>query len=155
MALASTRYSFFQRYQFECRQEASLYEEFRRLAKERKWKQGSNSNVYDKAWRECFGASVPVGTKMEDSQRDEKELVNVISRLEDLDLEAKWMKREKKYRKAARKFATYYGMDDEALESWQALCQDCGIEGDLAPITACKKVGMPEVSRTWADVGRL
>ena len=43
--LASTRSTFFQQYEFDFNPCATLHTELRRLAKLRKWKQGSNSKV--------------------------------------------------------------------------------------------------------------
>ena len=135
MAPASSRLSFFQRFQFEIHPEYSIHEEFERLAKARKWKKGSKRKLYEKAWRECFGEE----TGEINGQRED-EFTRVVSGLEGLNLQGKGSKREKQLAKVARQFTTYYGMDDRALESWQMLCVDCGIGGVPASIGKCKKV---------------
>ena len=146
MALASTRLSFFERYEFGIRNGFGIYDEFERLARARNWRQGSRSRKYDKAWRECFGEDVPVGIMVEGSDvkgQEEDGLASLLSDLEGLDLQGRrGGKREERLRHVARQFTTYYGMDDRALESWQALCQDCGIDGYLASKRECKKVNV-------------
>ena len=139
MAPASSRLSFFQRFQFEIRPENSIHDEFERLAKARNWKKGSKRKLYEKAWRECFGETAPLD-KGEMNGQSEDEFTRVLSGLSGLNLEGKRSKREKQLANVARQFTTYYGMDDKALESWQMLCLDCGIGGAPASIGKCKKV---------------
>ena len=64
----------------------------------------------------------------------------MLHTLKNLDLGGKPRPRTPELRRVAQQFTTYYGMDDQALESWQELCVDCGIEGELGSITKCKKV---------------
>ncbi|KAG6991153.1 hypothetical protein G7Y79_00056g090340 [Physcia stellaris] len=82
MAPASSRLSFFQRFQFEIRPEDSIHEEFERLAKARKWKKGSKRKLYEKAWRECFGEETG-----EMNGQSEDEFTRVLSGLEGLNLQ--------------------------------------------------------------------
>ncbi|KAA6413807.1 MAG: hypothetical protein FRX48_02169 [Lasallia pustulata] len=63
--LASTSSTIFQQYDFDFDPCATLLTEFRRLARFRKWKQGSNSKMFKKAWDQCFGLEVPVGYKLD------------------------------------------------------------------------------------------
>ena len=133
MAPASSRMSFFQRFQFEIHPECSIYEEFERLARARNWKKGSKRRLYEKAWRECFGEELPVET-------GEDEFARVVSDLEGLGLQGRRSKRGRRLAKVAQQFTTYYGMDDKALESWQVLCADCGIGEAPGSIGKCKKV---------------
>ena len=151
MAPASSRLLFFERYNFVIRNGSSVNEEFERLARTRNWKRGSKSGKYEKAWRECFGDSLPVGTNVE----EETEIVYLLHDLEDLDLQGrKGDNRQEQLHRVARQFGTYYGMDDRALESWQALCRDCGIDGELASIKKCKKVNVRASRMTVAHSDR-
>ena len=159
MALASTRLSFFERYGFVIRNGFGIYDEFERLARTRKWRQGSKRRKYEKAWRECFGEHAPVGTTTVEGSnmngQEEDELARLLSGLEDLDLQGRRHGlREERLRRVAQQFTTYYGMDDRVLESWQALCQDTGIDGHLASIKKCKKVNVRASWRTFADCHR-
>ncbi|KAL8792191.1 MAG: hypothetical protein Q9195_005213 [Heterodermia aff. obscurata] len=155
MALASIRLSFFEKYEFGIRNGFGIYDEFERLARTRNWRRGSKSRKYEKAWRECFGDDVPVGTMVEGSDmngEEEDELAQLLSELENLDLQGG--RREERLRHVAQQFTTYYGMDDRVLESWQALCQDCGIDGHFTSIRKCKKVSVWVSGRTVADWAR-
>jgi hypothetical protein len=56
-----------------------------------------------------------------------------------------WKLAGKKYREEWAKFAVsefkkHYDAEAPKLESWQSLCREIGIEGDLASITKCRKV---------------
>lgn len=157
MALASTRLSFFTRYGLVIQNGWSIFDGFERLATTRNWRRGSKSRKYEKAWRECFGDSIPVGNTR---GQEEEEFAQLLSDLEDFDLEdpdlqgRKGGKRQKQLRKVAQQFGTYYGMDDRALESWQVLCMDCGIDGELASINECKKVSVWVTRTSVADMDR-
>ena len=143
MAMASTKLSFFRNYDFEIDEESSLYEEFERLARAGNWRPGSNRRPYEKAWRECFGNNVPVGIKVNETKTNgqkEDEYDQLLHGLKNLDLGGKHRARAPELRRIAQQFTTYYGMDDQALESWQQLCRDCGIDEELGSITKCKKV---------------
>ena len=41
---------------------------------------------------------------------------------------------------AMQRFSLTYGRDDQKLEKWQILCDDCGVEGGSS-IRKCKAVG--------------
>lgn len=101
--LASIRSTFFQQYNFDFDPCATLHTEFRRLAKFRKWKQGSNSKIFEKAWDQCFGLEIPVGYNIDKreslvgAQYDmgNKDLSSVLRSLQSLDLEGGTKKRAK------------------------------------------------------------
>ena len=156
MALAFTRSTFFENYNFDYDPHATLYIEFRRLAKARGWKQGSNSKVFEKAWNRCFGAAIPVGFNIDKRKpRDEGtgELLSSLRRLQDLSLERRMTKRERKAQKARSEFTYYYGDSVHIVAKWQILCQDCGIQPIPSSVSQCKKVCVPlriEISAKYA-----
>ena len=145
--LASTRSAFFQQYDFDFDPCATLHIEFRRLAKFRKWKQGSNSKIFEKAWDQCFGLEVPVGYNIDERESlvgaqydmDNKDFFYVMHSLQSLNLEGETKKRARA-RRVGMEFASHYGSDACVTERWQALCRDCGINPVPPSITQCKKV---------------
>ncbi|KAK4997340.1 hypothetical protein LTR66_003222 [Elasticomyces elasticus] len=145
--LASTRSSFFDTYKgFELNPQASLYTEFRRIARSRGWKQGAkNSKTFEEAWRRCFGPDIPVGQNIDlvsssgpENGADDKEMSSLLSMLQSLDVGEK--PRVKIYKRCvAGKFTSHYGVDASRLEKWQEICHDCGIPVVLTSIKQCKK----------------
>ena len=146
--LALTRSAFFQQYDFDFDPCATLHTEFRRLAKIRKWKQGSNSKTFEKAWDRCFGSEVPVGYNIDERRSligaqydmDNKDFSSVMHSLQSLDLGGG---KKKRARRVGVEFASHYGSDARVTERWQALCRDCGINPVPPSITQCKKVQPP------------
>ncbi len=144
---ASTRSTFFQQYNFDFDPCATLHTEFRRLAKFRKWKQGSNSKIFEKAWDQCFGSEVPVGCNIDQGESlvgaqydtDNKEFSCVLRSLQSLDLD-RGTKKRARVRRVGTEFASHYGSDASITERWQALCRDCGINPVPSSISQCKKV---------------
>jgi len=145
--LASTRSAFFQQYNFDLDPRATLHTEFRRLAESRKWKQGSNSKIFEKAWNQCFGSEVPVAyniDRIEDRvgaqySTDNEDFSSMLRSLQSLDLEGGTNKKAK-VRRVGTEFASHYGSDAGVKEKWQALCQDCGVNPVPPSISQCKKV---------------
>ncbi len=143
--LASTRSAFFQ----------PLHTDFRRLAESRKWKQGSNSKIFEKAWNQCFGSEVPVAyniDRIEDRVRaqystDNEGFSSLLHRLQSLDLEGGTNKNARA-RRVGTEFASLYGSDPYVTERWQALCQDCGVNPVRPSIKQCKKVPPLPVMRS-------
>lgn len=143
--LASARSAFFQQYDFDFDPRATLHSEFRRLAKIRKWKQGSNSRIFDKAWNQCFGSEVPVGHNIDEMESrvgtqygtDDEDFSSMLRSLQNLDLEGGT---KAKIQRAGTEFASHYGSDARVTERWQALCQDCGVNPVPSSIKQCKKV---------------
>jgi len=145
---ATTRSAFFQQYDFQFDPRAALYTEFHRLAKHRKWKQGSNSIVFEKAWNQCFGSEVPVGSNLNERERraeaqhstDNDEFSSMLRSLQSLDLGGETTRRRGRAERVSGQFASYYGSDAGVTERWQALCQDCGISPVPSSINKCKRV---------------
>jgi len=145
--LASTRSAFFQQYKFDFDPLATLHIEFRRLAKIRNWKQGSNSRIFEKAWSQCFGSEVPVGHNIDGMESrvgaqygtDNEDFLSMLRSLQSLDLEGGTNKKAR-VRRAGTEFASHYGSDARVTERWQALCQDCGVNPVPSSINQCKKV---------------
>ena len=143
MTLASIRSAFFEKYDFEFDPYATLYVEFRRLARFRHWKQGSNSRIFEKAWNQCFGSEIPVGVNVDKKQEQnegDNEFSSMLNKLQELDLQEKLTKREKKAQRVCTEFTSYYGDNAQARVKWQALCRDCGIQPIPSSINQCKKV---------------
>jgi hypothetical protein len=59
------------------------------------------------------------------------------------------MARKKKYRPIAQEFEDYFGSG--ALEDWQRLCHDVGLEGYYGSITQCRKVSIQLSSLPFSD----
>ena len=145
--LASARSAFFQQYNFDFDHSATLHTEFRRLAKIRQWKQGSNSRIFEKAWHQCFGLEVPVGYNIDGLKSrvgaqfgtDNKEFPSMLRSLQTLDLEGGASKKAR-FRSAGTEFESHYGSDARVSERWQTLCQDCGVNPVPSSINQCKKV---------------
>ena len=134
---ASTRSEFFRRYNgFELRPQASLYAEFVRLAKARQWKRGSNSKVYEKSWRLCFGDAVPVGRDIGYVDTEDDEL---IAKLQDLNI-SRGSKKKLKHKEVAPEFTAFYGSASNDLQVWQQMCRDCGIKDVPGKLSQCKAV---------------
>lgn len=152
--LASTRAVFFQQYDYGFEPRATLYTEFHRLAENRKWKQGSNSQKFEKAWYQCFGPDVPVGCNIDKEEgyiraqyaMDDADISSLMGALQSLDLKGRTTKRSAKIQRVATQFATHYGSNDSVLEKWQTLCQDCGINPVPPSIKQCKKVQLSQQS---------
>ncbi len=145
--LASTRSTFFNSYEgFQFNPLAPLYAEFRRLAKSRGWKQGSNSKVFDRAWTSCFGHDVPVGQNIDrveiahtGDDSDDGDEASLLARLQGLNLnDTKAVKISSA--RVEGEFTSHYGTDASKLEKWQNVCLDCGISPAPTSITQCKKV---------------
>lgn len=144
---ASTRSTFFQQYDFDFDPCATLHTEFRRLALFRKWKQGSKSKIFEKAWDQCFGSEAPVGCNIDGGEilvgaqydMDNKDFSCVLRSLQSLDLEGGTNKRARVQR-VGTEFVSHYGSDAHVTERWQALCQDCGVNPVPPSISQCKKV---------------
>ena len=99
MANAVARSAFFERYEFEIDPGATLYKEFCRLARFRHWKQGSNSQIFEKAWIRCFGSDVPVGVNVDRRQAQVEEddgFTTMLDRLQRLDIQEGLTKKERK-----------------------------------------------------------
>lgn len=139
--LASTRSAFFRQYSFDLDPDASLHCEFHRLARSRKWKQGSNSKIFDKAWNHCFGSDVPVGSNIDKAQHgtDNDDFFSMLHSLQNLDLGGKTGKGAKA-QTVGTEFTSFYGNDARVTERWQELCRDCGINPAPPSIGQCKKV---------------
>ena len=135
LILASTRSAFFQQYDFPFNPRATLHTEFCRLAKNRKWKQGSNSKIFEKAWDHCFGPEVPVGCNINRREShtgaqhgmDDDDFFSMLRSLQSLDLKGGTTKRKGRVQRVEPEFALHYGSDAGITEKWQALCQDCGV----------------------------
>ncbi len=148
LILASTRSAFFQQYDFPFDPHATLHAEFRRLATNRNWKQGSNSKIFEKAWDHCFGPEVPVGCNIDRRESrtgaqhgtDDDEFFSMLRSLQSLDLEGGTTKRKGRIQRVGPEFASHYGSDAGIREKWQALCQDCGVNPVPPSINQCKKV---------------
>jgi hypothetical protein len=144
--LASTRWAFFQQYGFDLNPRATLHTEFRRLVNVRKWKQGSNSKKFEKAWMQCFGSEVPVGYNVDGRgsrsrapySADNEDFSSVLGSLQSFDLGGRTQKA--RVRRVGAEFASNYGSDARVTERWQELCQDCGINPVPPSINQCKKV---------------
>ncbi len=127
--LASARSAFFQQYNFDFDPRPTLNIEFRRLAKIRRWKQGSNSRIFEKAWNQCFGSKVPVGYNIDGMESrveaqystNNEDFSTMLRSLQSLDLE-RGTSKEAKVRRAGTEFASHYGSDARVTERWQALC---------------------------------
>ncbi len=145
--LASTRSAFFQQYNFDLDPRATLHTEFRRLAKGRKWKQGSNNKIFEKAWNQCFGSEIPVGHNIDGRGSrvgaqygtDDEDFSSMLRSLQSLDLEGGTNKTARA-RRVGTEFASHYGSDAHVTERWQELCQDCGVNPVPPSISQCKKV---------------
>ena len=145
---ASTQSAFFQQYEFDFHPRASLYREFVRFADTRKWKEGSKSKKFEKAWRECFGPDVPVGRNVDkrtsrvgaQQSADEGEFSSLLCGLQNLDLEKRASKTVIRKTDVEPEFNMYYGTDASVKARWQELCQDCGVDPLPITITKCKKV---------------
>ena len=145
--LAWTRSAFFQQYEFYFDPRATLLTEFYRLAKIRKWKQGSNSKIFEKAWNQCFGLEVPVGYNIDGRKRpngaqcgtDNQDFSSMLHSLQSFEFEG-GTKKKAKARRVGEEFASYYGSDAHVTEKWQELCQDCGVNPVPPSISQCKKV---------------
>jgi len=145
--LASARPAFFQQYNFDFDPHATLHTEFRRWAKIRNWKQGSNSRIFEKAWSQCFGSEVPVGHNIDGMESrfeaqygtDNEDFSSMLRSLQSLDLEGGTNKKAR-VRRAGTEFASHYGSDARVTKRWQALCQDCGVNLVPSSINQCKKV---------------
>ena len=157
--LASTRSAFFQQYHFDLDLRATLHTEFRRLAKSRGWKQGSNSKIFEKAWNQCFGSKVPVGYNIDRIEHrvgaqhsmDNEGFSSMLHSLQSLDLEGGTNKKARA-RRVGTEFASHYGSDPSVTEKWQALCQDCGVNPVPPSINQCKKVQLlPTMRSTGSD----
>jgi len=148
LILASTRSAFFQQYNFHFNPHATLHTEFRRLAEDRKWKRGSNSKLFEKAWGHCFGPEVPVGCNIDRRESrtgaqhgtDNDEFSSTLHSLQSLGLEGGATKRAPRVQRVGAEFVSYYGNDAHVTERWQALCQDCGVNPVPPSIKKCKKV---------------
>ena len=146
--LASTRSAFFQQYDYQFEPHVTLYTEFYRLARNRKWKQGSSSKKFEKAWSHCFGPGIPVGCKIDRKESyvgaqdatGDAEFSTMLRALQSLDLGGGTTKRTTKAQRVATKFASHYGSNDSVIEKWQALCEDCGVNPVPSSIKQCKKV---------------
>ena len=136
--LASTRSAFFEKYDFSIDPNASLYNEFDRLAKDRNWKQRSKKRLFENAWCDCFGPDVPVGCNIDKGkyhvQEAEDDLLSVLHKFQNLDLAGRAPKR------VHVEFTSFYGSDANNLEIWQTLCEDCGVNRVPVSISKCKKV---------------
>ncbi len=145
---ASTKPTFFEKYNFDFDPRASLYTEFLRLAESRQWKQGSKRKAFEKAWYECFGSDVPVGCNIDKgaSRVGARRTTNdevfspILLGLKNLDLGTKATKKGMKHREVGPEFATHYGADASVKERRQALCRDCGVDPPPSSIMKCKKV---------------
>ena len=159
---ASTRSTFFQQYHFDFDPCATLHTEFRRLAKFRKWKQGSNSKIFERAWNQCFGIEVPVGYNIDGREScfgaeystDNEGFSSMLRSLQSLDLEGGTNKRAR-VRRVGTEFASHYGSDARVTERWQALCQDCGVSPVPSSINQCKKVQPLQRCAGWDPDGRI
>ena len=146
--LASTRSAFFQQYNFDFDPRATLHTEFCRLAKIRKWKQGSNSKMFEKAWNQCFGSEAPIGYNTDTWKNliraqygaDKDDFLSILGSLQSLDLEGGTHQRKVRAQMAGTEFASHYGTDARVTEKWQALCQDCGVNPIPPSINQSKKV---------------
>jgi len=127
---------------------ATLHTEFRRLAEDRKWKRGSNSKLFEKAWGHCFGPEVPVGCNIDRRESrtgaqhgtDNDEFSSMLHSLQSLGLDGGATKRAPRVQRVGAEFVSYYGNDAHVTERWQALCQDCGVNPVPPSIKKCKKV---------------
>lgn len=148
LILAPTRSAFFQHYDFQFDPHATLRTEFRRLAKHRGWKQGSNSKIFEKAWAHCFGPEVPVDCNIDRRKSrtgaqhgtDDDEFSSMLHSLQSLDLEGGTTKRKGRIQRVGPEFASHYGSDAGIAEKWQMLCRDCGVNPVPSSINQCKKV---------------
>ena len=156
LILASTRSAFFQHYDFQ-NPHATLYTELHRLAKYRKWKQGSNSKIFEKAWNHYFGPEVPVGCNIDRRESrtgaqhgtDDGEFFSLLCSLQGFDLGGGIIKRKGRIQRVGPEFASHYGSDACITEKWQALCQDCGVNPVPPSINQCKNVQLlPAVRST-------
>lgn len=146
--LASTRSAFFQQYNFDLNPHATLHTEFHRLANFRKWKQGSKSEKFEKAWMQCFGSKVLVGRNIDGRESrvtapngtGNGKFSSMLGSLQSLNLEGGRKKRKARVQRVGAEFASNYGTDAGVTESWQELCQDCGVNPIPPSITQCKKV---------------
>ncbi|MCJ1439485.1 hypothetical protein MMC27_008879 [Xylographa pallens] len=146
--LASTRSVFFQQYDYQFEPRATLYTEFYRLARSRKWKQESNSQKFEKAWGQCFGPDIPVGCNIDRKEdyiraqyaEDDADFPSMLRALQSLDLGGRTTTKTAKPQRVVTEFASHYGSNDRVIEKWQALCQDCGVNPVSFSINQCKKV---------------
>ena len=158
--LASTRSVFFQQYNYDFEPRATLCAEFYRLAESRKWKRGSNSQKFEKAWDQCFGPDIPVGCNIDRKEdyiraqyaTDHPDFSSMMRALQSLDLEGRTTKRTVKTQRVVTEFAAHYGSNDRVIEKWQALCQDCGVNPVPSSIQQCKKV---RLDRAICPAGKL
>ena len=119
LILVSTRSAFFQQYDFHFNSHATLHTEFRRLAKDRKWKKVSNSKLFEKAWDHCFGSEVPVGCNIDrrESRTEAQHGTNndefffMLHSLQSLDLEEGTIKRTLRAQRVEVKFVFHYDND--------------------------------------------
>ena len=117
LMLASKRSAFFQNYDFQFDPHATLHTEFRRLAKYRKWKQGSKSKIFEKAWDRYFSPEVPVGFNINRRQNrngaqhkvGDNELYSMLHSLQSLDIEGRRSKRKIQAQRVGPEFASHYG----------------------------------------------
>ncbi len=145
--LASTRSVFFQEYNFDFDPLATLYGEFRLIAKGRKWRQGSNSKKFEKAWNQCFGPDIPVGYNIDkrafpvEAQIATDDAVSSLMRsVQSLHPEEGRSIGNRRAERANLEFTSYYGSDADIIGKWRTLCHDCGIDPVPTSITQCKKV---------------
>ena len=144
--LASTRSVFFQQYNFDFDPLATLYGEFRRMAKGRKWRQGSNSKKYEEGWHQCFGPDIPVGYNIDKRAfpagahiATDDAMSSLLRSVQSLHLERR-SNGNARAQRANVDFTSYHGSDADITEKWQTLCQDCGIYPVPRSIKQCKKV---------------
>ncbi|OCL11914.1 hypothetical protein AOQ84DRAFT_386496 [Glonium stellatum] len=142
LILAVTKLVFFENYHdFRVDPEASLFEEFHRLARKRQWKQGANSKLFEKSWCQCFGDDIPVGLNIDELVNNTESLDDdealLVSKLQNLRIDKK---RKSKIKKSAvaPQFTFHYGEDASNFEKWQQLCLDCGIKLVPDSIKQCK-----------------
>lgn len=144
--LASTRSVFFQQYNFDFDPLATLYGEFRHMAKGRKWRQGSNSKKFEKAWNQCFGPDIPVGYDIDKRAfpvgahiATDDAVSSLMRSVQSLSLEGR-SNGNRRAERANLDFTSYYGSDADITEKWQTLCHDYGIDPVPTSIKQCKKV---------------
>lgn len=144
--LASTRSVFFQQYNFDSDPLATLYGKFRRMAKGRKWRQGSNSKKFEEGWHHCFGPDIrvaynidkrafPVGAHI----ATDDAMSSLMRSVQSLHLERR-SNGNIRAEMANLDFTPYYSSDADITEKWQTLCQDYGIDPVPTSIKQCKKM---------------
>ncbi len=135
-APASTKSEFFAKYEgFQLKPQASVLDEFQRLAAQRQWKPGSKSRTYEKAWQKCIGVSVAPGQLVQLGG----EMAVVLDGLERLNVSERPPTKISR-RRVAAEFSLHYGYDSSKKEKWQDVCRDCGLSSIPTSITMCKKV---------------